>query len=183
MNDWIRKLDEDLYTIEYKWFDGAWTFRDSFIIEFVKKLRRRDLIFYNVEDLDKWNPLPYFRSVRLWFGFNGQDKCVGAFWLSSYNELNKSGFFNCGMLKDVFADEKDYIRIAHLGLKDLLNLDDVKTVYGETSVTNKTVLMLADYFGFVKLGTIPNGHWHARDKEFCDTVFMYVNKELLKDLS
>jgi hypothetical protein len=180
MTDLVKQLNNDIFTIEYRWYNGGWTLTDSFLKQFYNNLRRRDLIFYNIEDLDKWNPIPYFRSVRLWVAFNKIGKAVGGFWLSSYNELNKSGFFNCGMLKEVFVDPTEYIKVATLGLKFLLDREDVKTIYGETSVTNKGVLALADYFGFKRLGIIPNGHYHAKDKEFCDTVFMYINKEILE---
>lgn len=177
----VKQITDDLYTMEYRWFDGGWTLRDGFIKSFYDNLRRRDLIFYNVEDLDNWNPLPYFRSVRLWVGFKKNGRAVGGFWLSSYNELNKSGFFNCGMLKDAYEDPTKYIEVAQLGLKFLLDRPDVETVYGETSVTNKAILALADFYGFKKLGIIKNGHWHAKDKEFCDTEFMYINKEMLQE--
>ena len=174
------QISDDIYSIEYKWEDGGFTLKDSFLKGFYNNLRRRDLIFYNVVDLENWNPIPYFRSVRLWVAFNRYNEALGGFWLSSYNDLNKSGFFNCGMLKDVFTDPKDYIRVAELGLKALLNRQDVMTIYGETSVTNKGILALADYFGFKKLGIIPNGHWHARDGVFCDTEFMWINKDMLE---
>jgi len=177
--DLVKKITDDVYIVEYRFWDGQWTLPDSFIRWFYMNLRRRDLIFYNIEDLDNWNPLPYFKSVLLSVAFNMDKKPLGGFWLSSYNNLNKSGFFNCGMLKNAFEDPKDYIKIAEHGLRHLLNRPEVNTVYGETSITNKGILALADYYGFVKIGIIPNGHWHAKDKEFCDTVFMYINKDIL----
>ena len=177
--DLVKKITDDIYIVEYRFWDGQWTLPDSFIRWFYMNLRRRDLIFYNIEDLENWNPLPYFKSVRLWVAFKKDGKAVGGFWLSSYNDLNKSGFFNCGMQKNAFEDPTEYVKVAQLGLASILNRDDVNTVYGETSITNKGILALAEYYGFVKLGIIPNGHWHAKDKEFCDTVFMYINKDIL----
>ena len=173
------RISDTISSEEYKWNDGGWTFTDTFINWFYRNLRRRDLIFYNVADLDNWNPIPYFRSVRLWVALNVDGMTLGGFWVSSYNPLNKSGFFNCGMVKDAFQEPQEYISVAALGLKALLNRDDLITLYGETSVTNKGILALSEYFGFVDLGTIPNGHYHAKDKVFCDTRFMYINKAIL----
>lgn len=178
----VHKLTNDLFTIEYTWVDGGWTLKDSFLVSFYHNLRRRDLIFYNVEDLEHWNPLPYFRNVQLFVAFNKEGKCLGGYWLSSKNSLNCNAFFNCGLQNNAFENPTDYIKVAHIGLKFLLDRPDIKILFGETSITNKAIIALSEYFGFQKLGVVPNGHYHNKEKAFCDTVFMWIDKEHLRKI-
>lgn len=170
--------DKVITTIEYTIFDGQPTLSNSFVLNLIRSFKYREKIFYNQVDLDKWNPMSYLRTVRMWVGFI-DDKVIGAYWLSCYNLLNKSGFFNCGMCKDAF-DHREYVDMAFTGLKMLLNRDDVQTIYGETSLINKPVLLLAEYFGFKTLGMVPKAHYHADTSTWEDTQMMYINKELLE---
>lgn len=179
---YVKKLTDDLFTIEYLFWDGQYTLTNSFIQQFYHSLRRRDLIFYSIEDLDKWNPIPYFRSVRLWVAFNKEGKALGGFWGSSPNNLNKSAWFNCGMQNNAFEDPKDYIKIAHIGLKFMLDRPEFHTLYGETSESNLAILSLADYFGFIRVGKVKEGHWNAKENKFEDTIVTYINKDLLKKI-
>jgi RimJ/RimL family protein N-acetyltransferase len=174
----IHKINDNFTSIEYCYYDGQWTLPNSFMLEFYKDLRYRHYIFYNIADIDKWNPIPYFRSVKMWIGIE-DNKVVGGYWLSTYNPLNKSGFFNCAVTKKL-ENRNDIIRIGHLGLETLLNRDDVKTIYAETSITNIPVLVLAKHFGFQNLGIVPGGHYHSQEDKWVDTQIMYINKDTFK---
>ena len=166
---------QQLQMYEYRFHDGQWSLPDSFMRNLYAFFVHKDKIFYNIKDLTNWNPLPYFKSVRLWVGTLA-NTTVGAYWLSTYNPLNKSGFFNCAYT-GVFKDKRDTIQMASQGLAFLLSLPDVRTIYGETSLCNKPVLALASYFGFQTLGIVPNGHYHAAEDRWYDTRLMYLNTQ------
>jgi RimJ/RimL family protein N-acetyltransferase len=176
----IEKIAEDLVVVEYKWYDGGWTLRDSFMIELYKRFRYKNRIFYNVKDLDNWNPLPYFRSVRLWVMLDNSGKALGAVWLSMYNNLNSSGFFSYGLCQNTFQDERDSIKLIHSGLKYILDREDIKIVFSEVSTCNTLALIILEYLGFKLIGTIPQAHYHIDEDRRWDTKMFYITKDLLE---
>jgi len=170
----------DLYTLkEYKFIDGQWTFKDSEMLDFYHHMDLRDLTFYNIFDLDSWNPLPYFRSTRFFMGYDGETR-RGAFWVSSWNSINKSGFFNFSWEERGDTNLMTKVRLCCVGLRLLLDNPDFGVLYAETSVSSISTLKFAEYLGFVKLGTVPHAHWNAREQKFEDTIFMYITKENLR---
>jgi len=164
---------------EYKYLDGQWTFKDSEMLDFYRHMDLRSDTFYNVADLDAWNPIPYFRRSRFFMGYyDGVRR--GAFWITSWNPLNKSGFFNFSWEERGDTDLSTKIRLCVIGLRLLLNMPDFGVLYAETSVSAIATLKFADYLGFVKIGKIPHAHWNAKQQKFEDTIFMYITKDTLR---
>jgi RimJ/RimL family protein N-acetyltransferase len=164
-------MESDLITSDARMSDG-------FFKEFYRKLEFKEDIFYNVEDLDAFDAVRYFREARFHVGLV-YGEVIGGFWVTGWNNLNLSGFFNFGST-GVIKDHFDKLEIGKEGLKRLLDRPEYKLLYGETSVSNERVLAISELFGFVKVGIIPQAHWNARLNKFEDTVFMYVTKGLLK---
>lgn len=164
---------------EYKILDGQWTFPDSGILWFYQNLQRREALFYNVADLDRWNPLGYFKNARTFFGFV-DGVCVGAMWITGWNNLNKTGFINFGSLKKMEDNPAAKVGWGLDALRQLLAKPDFQLLYGETSVSNKPALVMAKYAGFQVVGSIPGAHWNAREQKFEDTIFMWITKEYVR---
>jgi len=164
--------------VEYKFEDGRWTFADSDMMWIYDHLVLPEETFYNVETLG-WNPLPYWKSCRTFVGFMDDD-LVGLFWVSSWNRINKSGFFNFSFI-DTCKDNLMYkLTVASAGVRLMCDHPDFRTLYAETSVCRKGVLAFADYIGFKRVGIIPNGHWHHNEGRWFDTIFMYINKDTVR---
>jgi RimJ/RimL family protein N-acetyltransferase len=157
-------------------YDNGFTEWD--ILCFYRDLEFKEDIFYNVKDLEKFDCVRYFRQAKIHLGFI-DSKCIGAFWITGWNHLNRSGFFNFGST-GVIKDHFDKLQIGKEGLKRILDRPEYQLLYGETSVSNTRVLAISEYYGFVKVGNIPNAHWNAKLDKFEDTVMMFITKDLLR---
>ncbi len=151
---------------------------DEFIKEFYANLEFKEDIFYNVADLDKFNSVWYFRQARLHVGLV-DGLVIGGFWITGWNHLNRSGFFNFGST-GVIKDHFKKLEYGKEGLRRILDKPEYQLLYGETSVSNTRVLAISEFMGFVKTGVIPNAHWNARLGKFEDSVMMWINREMLK---
>ena len=174
----MKIFDPDKFKVfPYTTVDGQVTFSNSFIWAFYNNLEFKADIFYNVQDLDQFNALRYFQSVRLYLGFI-ETECVGGMWISTFNDLNRSGYFNFGST-GILRDRKMKLWAGYTALKLLLDMPGYNLILGETSVSNYRTRAVAEAFGFKELCRIPGAHWHAREQKFQDTILTYINKDLL----
>lgn len=165
--------------VEYKYVDGQWNVKDSDMMWIYSQMEGRAQTFYNV-DITKWNPLPYFRRCRVFLAFDLEGQLLGLFWVSSWNPNNKSGFFNFSWVAGHDCNPMQKVSAAAEGLRTLLDMPDFKVLYAETSDCRHVVLAFAEYLGFVKVGTIPQAHWHQDEQKWYNTVFMYVTKDTVR---
>lgn len=168
----------DIQLTEYKYADGQWNVKDSQMMWIFQHMEFADRTFYNV-DITKWNPLDYFKRCRVFLGLV-DGELAGLFWVSSWNALNKSGFFNFSWIDTCTIDEFKRIHASMEGLRKLLDMPDFRVLYAETSVNRASVLAYADYMGFVKLGIVPGAHWHHDEQKFYDTVIMYITADTVR---
>lgn len=168
---------DKLRLIPYTIVDGQITIPNSVIWSFYNDLEFKSDIFYNVPDLTKFNALRYFQSVKLYLGFV-DTTCMGGMWISTFNDLNRSGYFNFGST-GVLRDRKMKLWAGYTALKMLLDMPEYNLIMGETSVSNYRTRAISEAFGFKELCRVPGGHWHAREQKFQDTILSYINKDLL----
>ena len=168
----------------YKRVDGIPTLPDSFIEDFYKHLAFKSEMFYNV-DPEKFDGFRFFKSGYPRLHVFSEDKIVlGGIWVTLYNSLNKTGFFNYGFMESVHG-KKRKLQLAKEGIRLLFDLesDDGSPMYGtllsETSKSNEKTLQMASLLGFRLIGKIPNGHYHFAKQAFEEVYMMYISKDTI----
>lgn len=171
--------------VPYRLIDGVPTFTDSEIKYFYDHLALKESMFYNV-DINTFNGFAFFKSSypRLHIFLDGNEM-LGGIWVTLYNSLNKTGFFNFGFMDTVHGKARK-LQLAKEGIGLLFDLETIDgypmygTLLAETSKSNKPTLQMATMLGFRLIGKIPNGHWHYGKQDFEDVFMMYINKETIK---
>lgn len=167
----------------YRRVDGIPTFPDSFIADFYKALAFKEDMFYNV-DLEKFNGYAYFKSnYPILHVFHEDGEVLGGIWITLYNSVNKTGFFNFGFMDSVHGKHRK-LALAKEGIKLLfdLKINDALaygTLLSETSSSNEKTLQMAALLGFRLIGKIPKGHWHHAKQKFEDVYMMYINRDTI----
>lgn len=169
--------------IDYKLVDGIPTFRDSDVKKIYEQLDQQSIknMFYNVENFGADDFLRFMKfNAKLHIMFTDNYEVLMAAWISMWNSLNKTGFFNCAFAKSV--NKEDEKEVSKRMLQYLLSKDDYNTLLSEISVKRNTFKQNYDpdngkYWNwFNVVGFIPKMSYLAEIDEYTDVLVVYVTE-------